>query len=89
MTSGRRRSLLLAGFESLLDRMGYRIAAFDAEAAEKTADLMADRKRRGRPGDLRDSMIAGIVLARHAKLATRNTRHFEDLSLPMVNPWVA
>jgi predicted nucleic acid-binding protein len=32
-------------------------------------------------------MIAGIVLASHAKLATRNTSHFEDLSVPVVNPW--
>jgi predicted nucleic acid-binding protein len=32
-------------------------------------------------------MIAGIVLANHATLATRNTRHFADLPVPMVNPW--
>jgi predicted nucleic acid-binding protein len=25
------------------------------------------------------SMIAGIVLASHAKLATRNVKHFEDM----------
>jgi predicted nucleic acid-binding protein len=32
-------------------------------------------------------MIAGIVLAQHATLATRNTTHFEDISVPLVNPW--
>jgi predicted nucleic acid-binding protein len=32
-------------------------------------------------------MQAGIALAHHATLATRNTRHFEDLSVPVVNPW--
>jgi hypothetical protein len=42
---------------------------------------------KGRPGELRDRMIAGIVLASHAKRATRNTSHFEDLSVPVVNPW--
>jgi predicted nucleic acid-binding protein len=32
-------------------------------------------------------MIAGIVLANRATLATRNTQHFEDLALPVINPW--
>jgi predicted nucleic acid-binding protein len=34
-------------------------------------------------------MIAGIVLAHHATLATRNSTHFEDLSVPVINPWLA
>jgi toxin FitB len=50
---------------------------------------MAQRHRQGRPGELRDTMIAGIVLASHATLATRNTSHFEDLSVPVVNPWLS
>jgi predicted nucleic acid-binding protein len=37
--------------------------------------------------DLRDTQIAGIALARHAAVATRNTRHFKDLSVPVVDPW--
>jgi predicted nucleic acid-binding protein len=50
---------------------------------------MAVRHKKGRPGELRDTMIAGIVLASHAKLATRNASHFEDLSVPVVNPWLS
>jgi len=42
-------------------------------------DLMASRHKKGRPGELRDMMIAGIVLAQHAALATRNTAHFDDI----------
>lgn len=87
MAHGKRRSLLMRAFEALLDKMGQRIATFDAAAADQAADLMADRQRKGRPGDLRDTMIAGIVLAHHATLATRNTSHFEDLSGAVVNPW--
>ena len=87
MAGGKRRSLLLHAFESLLQKMGERVAPFDAAAATQAADLMASRKRKGRPGDLRDTMIAGIVLAHHATLATRNVTHFEDLSVPLVNPW--
>jgi predicted nucleic acid-binding protein len=87
MATGKRRLLLLQAFETVLDKMGHRIASFDAAAAIQAADLMAARQRKGRPGDLRDTMIAGIVLARHATLATRNTSHFEDLSVPVVTPW--
>jgi toxin FitB len=89
MVTGKRRSLLMQAFETLLDKIGHRIAAFDAVSATQAADLMAARQRKGQPGELRDTMIAGIVLAHHATLATRNTRHFEDLSLPVVNPWAA
>ncbi len=89
MAAGKRRSLLIAAFDVLLDKLGHRIASFDAEAAQQAADLMASRHKKGRPGDLRDTMIAGIVLARHATLATRNTAHFEDAPVPLVNPWIA
>ena len=48
---------------------------------------MASRTRSGRPREVRDTMIAGIALAQRATLATRNTRHFDDLSVPVINPW--
>lgn len=87
MATGKRKALLMRAFEEVLDKIGRRIASFDNLAATQAADLMALRQRRGRPGDLRDSMIAGIVLARGATLATRNISHFEDLAVPVVNPW--
>lgn len=87
MATGKRRSSLLQSFESLLDKMGHRIAPFDNDAATEASNLMASRQLTGRPVELRDTMIAGIVLARHATLATRNLLHFEDLSPSVVNPW--
>ena len=89
MPLGKRRSLLIREFETVLDKIGYRVAPFDAAAAQQAGDLMASRQKKGRPGDLRDTMIAGIVLAHHATLATRNITHFEDLSVPVINPWLA
>src|SRR5439155_21218934 len=90
MAAGKRRSLLLlAAFDILLDKIGHRIGPFDDDAATLAADLMASRQRKGWPGELRDTMIVGIVVARHATLATRNVVHFEDLSVPVVNPWLA
>ena len=88
LPAGKRRSLLTQAFDVvLLDKIEQRIAPFDTAAAQQAGDLMAARHRKGRPGDLRDTMLAGIVLAHHATLATRNTRHFEDLSVPVVSPW--
>jgi toxin FitB len=89
MSAGKKRSRLSEAFESLLERMGRRIASFDDDAAAQAANLMAARQRKGRPVELRDTMIAGIVLARHASLATRNVTHFEDLTVPVLNPWIA
>lgn len=88
MAAGKKRSQLLELFSSLLEKMGGRIAPFDDDAAGQAAHLMASRQRKGRPVELRDTMIAGIVVARHATLATRNLSHFEDLSVPVINPWL-
>jgi toxin FitB len=85
---GKRRSALIQAFDkALLDKIERRVAPFDTIAAQQAGDLMALRHKKGRVGELRDTMIAGIVLACHATLATRNTSHFEDLSVPVVDPW--
>ena len=76
-------------FERLLDSIYHRIAVFGEEAARLSANLTNSRKREGRVADLRDTMIAGIVLAHHATLATKNLAHFSDISAKVVNPWVS
>jgi len=71
----------------LVEVVQDRIANFDATAARQAADLAAALKLKGRPRDSRDTMIAGIVLASHATLATHNIRHFDDIAKSVVNPW--
>jgi len=89
LPAGKKRSLLTRTFESVLtDDIGGRMAPFDTAAAVYSAALMASRHKQGRPVELRDTMIAGIALACHATLATRNISHFEDLSVPVVNPCI-
>jgi predicted nucleic acid-binding protein len=86
----RRRLALSVDFERFLDsEIRGRVMAFDTEAARTAAKLTADRQRSGRPGDLRDSMIAGIAIATGASLATRNMRHFDDLPIALIDPWTA
>lgn len=89
MPAGRKRSLLSEQFDRLLDEIDHRISVFDEEAARQAANLTASRQKKGRPVELRDTMIAGIVLAGKASLATRNTAHFSDLSATIIDPWAA
>ena len=88
MPDGKRRTQRISAFEQILaEVIGRRLVSFDEAAAESAAELAAERQKRGRPGELRDTMIAGIVLANHAILATHNVKHFEDIAKSVVNPW--
>lgn len=90
LPGGQRKKWLQERFEELLTQdLQNRIAYFDADAATQAGALAAQRKAQGRPVDMRDTFIAGIALARRATLATRNTKHFDDLTTPVVNPWAA
>ncbi|MFS6828190.1 type II toxin-antitoxin system VapC family toxin [Cyanobium sp. ATX 6F1] len=84
--SQRQRRLML-GLDQLLQLIQERIAPLDGLASQKAALLAAERKAKGRPVDLRDTLIAGIAMARGARLATRNTRHFDDTTISLINPF--
>ena len=87
---GRRQRALEAAFARLLEEdLENRVLDFDSTAATEAASLAATRQKAGRAVDMRDTQIAGISLARHATLATRNVRHFADLKVPVVDPWTA
>ncbi len=85
---GRRRRALESAFARLLeDDLENRVLPFDSDAALQAATLAAERQRTGRTVDIRDTQIAGIAQARRASLATRNLRHFEGLTVAVINPW--
>ena len=88
LPKGRRRQTLEAAFARLLSEdLENRVLDFEGAAAIEAASLAAGRQRAGLQVDMRDSLIAGIALARRATLATRNVRHFRDLNIPVINPW--
>ncbi|HLF13122.1 MAG TPA: type II toxin-antitoxin system VapC family toxin [Gammaproteobacteria bacterium] len=88
LPKGKERRALEAAFAQLLEEdLEHRVSDFDSPAATEAAALAAKRQKAGRPADMRDTQIAGIALARHATLATRNARHFADLDVPVVDPW--
>ena len=88
LPSVQRRRSLEQGLNQLLKHLVQdRIAPLDGLAAQRAAVLAVERKAKGRSVDLRDTLIAGIALARGAQLATRNTRHFSDTSIGLINPF--
>jgi hypothetical protein len=90
LSPGRRKTALSVDFERFVDTdVRGRVLAFDADAAQVAASLTAARRRDGRPGGLCDSMIAGIAIVAGGALITRNIRHFDDLSITVIDPWTA
>lgn len=85
---GKRKKTLQNAFEAMLvDDLEDRIISFDRTAAIRAAEMSAKLRAAGRPVEMRDVQIAGIVSVRHATLATRNTKHFQDIDISLVNPW--
>jgi predicted nucleic acid-binding protein len=87
--SRRRRQLEDAFILALEDDLEGRILSFDESAAQAAGALAAKRRRAGRTVEFRDALIAGIVVARKAALATGNGRHFTGLDLTIIDPWSA
>jgi len=90
LEAGRRRQQLEEAFAKALEEdFEGRVLPFDQAAAQAAGRLASERRRAGRTVEIRDIQIAGIATARKATLATRNLRHFEGLSLALVDPWEA
>ncbi len=88
LPEGRRKDGLLHGLTRILDnRFVGRVLAYDDEAASTYAAIAAARRAAGRPIDLADAMIAGIVRAHGATLATRNVRDFGGCGITLIDPW--
>jgi predicted nucleic acid-binding protein len=90
LAAGKRRRQLEEAFaKALEEEFEGRVLPFDPSAAQAAGRIAAERRRVGRTIEIRDVQIAGIVSARKATLATRNTRHFEECGLVLDNPWSA
>lgn len=88
LPAGRRRTGLEQAFEQLLgDELDGRVQSFDRAAALVAGTIAAARQRAEQTMEVPDVEIAGIAVARRASLATRNTRHFADLGVHLIDPW--
>jgi hypothetical protein len=90
LPAGRRRKGLEERFRLFVaEAFPGRLLVFDSEAAYACGEVAAARERKGLNADAVDTMIAAIVKTAEAKLATRNTRDFEECGIAVVNPWRA
>ncbi len=85
--SRRRRAIESAAEAMFATDFAGRILAFDSSAARSYAELVSDRRRRGRPISQFDAQIAAIARVAGATLATRNVRDFEHCGVGVVDPW--
>lgn len=63
------------------------VLAFDTDAAERYAEVLASREAAGAPVSTADAQIAAICLAHGATCATRNVKDFQHTGVELVDPW--
>lgn len=88
LSAGFRRSTLEASVARILSQLGVCLPLTDAATAHY-ADIVATRRALGRPASGFDALIAAICRTAGATLATRNIKDFEEMGIPLVNPWDA
>ena len=88
LPAGRRRRAVEGAAGAMFDvDFAGRILPFDSRAARPYAEVVAERRRRGRPISQFDAQIAAVARASDATLATRNIKDFEHCGIRVVNPW--
>ncbi|MDF2117588.1 type II toxin-antitoxin system VapC family toxin [Roseiarcaceae bacterium H3SJ34-1] len=88
MDDGRRREALSAWLaEDLPARFAGRILPIDSAIAARWGDLMAQARQSGFALSVMDGFFAATALDRELVLATRNTKDFAPLGVPLLNPW--
>jgi toxin FitB len=87
---GRRRHALETAARAMFrDDFAGRILRFDSDASDAYAEILACRRRTGRPVATVDAMIAAIARLRGAGVVTRNVADFAGRGLSVVDPWAA
>lgn len=90
LPDGRRRRTLSDRFERFVTTgFSHRVLSFDETAARVYGELMAHRRKQGRPMSALDGQIASIARASRFAVATRNVRDFEECGVEIVNPFEA
>ena len=88
MPAGKRRTELREKAEFMFSRFfGDRLLAFDLASARAYGTVVKTARKAGRPMDEMDALIAATTLAHDAILATRNTSHFEQSGVRLIDPW--
>jgi predicted nucleic acid-binding protein len=90
LPQGRRRNAIAAAAKSVFDEdFAGHVLPFDADAAIYFAELVASRRRAGRPIQTLDAQIAATALVFAADIATRDVSGFSGCGVNVINPWTA
>ncbi len=87
LAPGARRNQLHAWALVLAQQFDSRILPTDDAVWRQWGELKASLRAIGRMQDALDLTIAATALHHGLGLVTRNTRHFQDTGLRLVNPW--
>jgi predicted nucleic acid-binding protein len=90
LPAGRRRSVLEAAARAMFEEdFAGRVFAFDGAATLAYAEMVAARRRAGRPAAALDLMIAATAAVQGAAVATRDAAGFAGLGIAVIDPWTA
>jgi|SRR5690625_2433550 len=89
LPDGRRKDELAQRIEEAVApyRGSRSVLAFDDDAAERYAEVLASREAAGAPVSTADAQVAAICLAHGATCATRNVKDFHHTGVELVDPW--
>lgn len=83
-----KRKKLQAWFlDFMIPRYRNRLVAIDESVAMAWGDIVAKTNKTGRVLPTIDSLIAASAIAHRLTIVTRNTKDFEGLDIPLINPW--
>jgi predicted nucleic acid-binding protein len=87
LPDGKRKQDLAAKIEEVFNLFNDRMLAFDVEAAEQLAEILARTEKVGQRPPVPDAYIVAIAAAKGFAVATQNVDHFRSSGLPLINPW--
>lgn len=88
LPEGRRKRDVELRMESLLtDTFAGFVLNFDIGSSAHYANIVANRRRAGKPISVFDAQIAAVCRQHEAVLATRNTADFTGTGIQLINPW--
>jgi predicted nucleic acid-binding protein len=87
LPDGRRKDMLAARIDSLLDEFAGRILPFDTPAARRYADLAVTARAAGKGFPTPDGYIAAIAAAQGFAVASRDKSAFNAAGLTVIDPW--
>jgi predicted nucleic acid-binding protein len=87
LPAGKRRTMLGAALDGVLDLFAGRILPFETQAAQLYADLAVKARAAGRGLPTPDGYIAAIAAAHGFTVASRDKSPFTAAGLTVIDPW--